>query len=51
MKNTGLALAPVLLLGAGMLVLLLGADLQLVQNSSRYESRGCHAVGHAGAFA
>lgn len=51
MKTTGLALAPVLLLGSGMLVLLLGADLQVVQNSSRYERRGCHAVRHDGAFA
>ena len=36
MKNPGLAVAPVLLLGVGVLVLFLGADLQIVQSCSRY---------------
>ena len=40
-----------LLLGAGLLLLLLGADLQLVQNSSRYQRQGCHVVKHDEAVA
>ena len=38
MKSAGFALAPLLLLAAGVLVLLLGADLQPVQSFSRFHS-------------
>lgn len=41
MNKIGLAITPVLLFGTGLLVLLLGADLQLVQNTCRYQHQ-CH---------